>query len=193
MALCSGCPDLALGSLDEVWWSPLAQPTVRAWAQQEPVRLVEKGLGKGDAEREALACYGLFVPQTGKMLLRFVHGRPLSQVTCDFLAWIAEQFATQGKRALFLVWDNARWHTSKIVGQWIKAHNRHVKKGGGCRLVVCSLPSKGPWLNPIAPKWMHGKKAVAEPERVLSASELMERVCAYYQCEPLEPIAQALC
>ena len=64
---------------------------------------------------------------------------------------------------------------------------------GRCRLIVCRLPSKSPWLNPIEPKWVHGKRAVVEPARVLSMTELMQRVCAYYQCELTDPIAQPDC
>ena len=53
----------------------------------------------------------------------------------------------------------------------------------GARIVVCPLPSKSPWLNPIEPKWVHGKRAVAEPDRLLSAAELEARVYAYYGCK----------
>ena len=38
-------------------------------------------------------------------------------------------------------------------------------------------------LNPIEPKWVHGKRAVSEPDRLLSADELEARVYAYYGCE----------
>jgi hypothetical protein len=38
------------------------------------------------------------------------------------------------------------------------------------------------WLNPIEPKWVHGKRAVVEPNGVLSAKQLAERICAYYHC-----------
>lgn len=50
------------------------------------------------------------------------------------------------------------------------------------RILPCRLPSKSPWLNPIEPKWVHGKRAVMEPERVLPTQELAERVCAYDGC-----------
>jgi len=33
------------------------------------------------------------------------------------------------------------------------------------------------------PKWVHGKRAVAEADRLLSAAELEARVYAYYGCE----------
>ncbi len=57
------------------------------------------------------------------------------------------------------------------------------QSGEGVRIVACLLPSKSPWLNPIEPKWMHGKRAVLEPARVLSEQELADRVCADYGCE----------
>ncbi len=60
----------------------------------------------------------------------------------------------------------------------------------GCRLLVCGLPSKCPWLNPIEPRWAHGKRAVVEPERKLTGAELKQRLCAYYGCPLLNPLAQ---
>ena len=116
----------------------------------------------------------------------------LSTVTCAFLAWAAERLAAEGVRVLALIWDNAPWHISREVRGWIRQHNRQVKAEGGCRLLVCRLPSKSPWLNPIEPKWVHGKRAVAEPERKLAAAELKQRLCEHYQCPLLQPLAQQL-
>ena len=67
--------------------------------------------------------------------------------------------------------------------QWIKQHNREAKAKGGVRIIVAQLPVKSPWLNPIEPRWVHGKRAIIEPERKLTAQELIERVCAYYGCK----------
>ena len=117
------------------------------------------------------------------MWLRFVDGRPVSAVTIDFLTWCAQQAAAQGKRAVLLVWDNASWHDSQIVRTWLRAHNRQVKQTGqGVRLLACYLPVKSPWLNPIEPKWLHSKKKVVEPTRLLTADELAGRVCATLDC-----------
>ena len=55
---------------------------------------------------------------------------------------------------------------------------------------MCGLPVKAPWLNPIEPKWLHGKRAIVEPDRKLSADEVKQRVHQHYHCEPHEPIAQ---
>jgi transposase len=108
-------------------------------------------------------------------------------VTTRFLAWCTERLAAAGKTALLLGWDNAAWHVSKEVRTWIGAHNRRVRQtGAGVPLVPCRLPIKSPWLNPIEPKWMHGKRRVAEPDRLLSAHELATRVCAAFAC-PYEP------
>ena len=111
-------------------------------------------------------------------------GHPVSAVTIEFLAWCAAQLAAQGFTALLLIWDNASWHRSQAVRHRIRQHNQQVKRGAeGVRLVVCPLPSKSPWLNPIEPQWVHGKRAISEPDRLLSASELEARVYAYYGCE----------
>jgi len=62
------------------------------------------------------------LPQLHQMLLRFVCGRPVSAVTCLFLAWLTTYFAAQGKRALVRIWDNASWHISHEVRQGIRVH-----------------------------------------------------------------------
>ena len=155
----------------------------------EPKRLQEPGSDVG-TEAKALACYGLLRADTGEMMLRFVTGRPVGQVTEEFLAWACERLTAEGKRALLLVWDNAGWHVSRRVRAWIKGHNRRVKAEGGVRIVSCFLPVKAPWLNRIEPKWVHGKRAIIEPDRPLTTSEVIERVCGYYGCEQLDRIAQ---
>lgn len=185
--------DIAFGFADEVWWSRFTQPALHSWCAEQPLHLIEQVPPKNDPDRKALACYGLYLPQTNEMALRFVAGRPVSRMTCEYLIWLTTRLADQGKRALILIWDNASWHTSQIVRSWLKAHNRRVKQTGGCRLVVFHLPTKSPWLNAIEPKWVHGKRAIAEPDHLLSAAEVMQRVCAYYQCEQLEPLTHQDC
>ena len=81
-------------------------------------------------------------------------------MTEDYLGWVCERLKAEGKKALLLVWDNASWYVSGRVRAWIKAHNRQAKQEEGVRVVTCFLPVKSPWLNPIKPKWAHGKKAL---------------------------------
>jgi hypothetical protein len=202
-------PEWLLGFEDEVWWSRLACPTLHAWQDADhPLRLIEQTVARDDPDPKALACYGLLVRcwaepghRSEEMWLRFVDGRPVSAVTIAFLEWCAQQAHAQGKRAVLLVWDNASWHESQIVRTWLRAHNRQVKRSGqGVRLLACALPIKSPWLNPIEPKWLHGKKRVVEPARLLPADELAERVCAVFGCphhphlvapQPAVPLAMA--
>src|SRR5262249_37832484 len=126
-------------------------------------------------------------------LVRFVGGRPVSAVTCLCLAWLTTSLAAQGKRALVLMWENASWHISQEGRQWIRTPNRTVKSGGGCRFLLGRFPSKSPWLNPIEPKWVHGKRAVSEPVRTLAVAELMQRICAYDNCALEDLIVQEGC
>jgi hypothetical protein len=179
-----------LGFQDEVWWSRLARPGLHAWSEGEPMRLHEPPTDPTDRDPKALACYGILRADTGGMLLRFVQGRPVSQVTEEFLAWACDRLAAEGKRALLLIWDNAAWHVSARVRSWIKVHNRRAKAEGGVRIVACYLPVKAPWLNAIEPKWVHGKRAILEPDRKLSGDEVIQRVCRYYGCEQLERLEQ---
>jgi hypothetical protein len=76
------------------------------------------------------------------------------------------------------------------VRTWLKAHNQWVKRAGGCRLVLGQLPSKSPWLNRIEPKWVHGKRAIAEPTRTLTGEETRQRICDDYHYELFTPLAQ---
>lgn len=182
--------EFAFGFEDEVWWSRTAQPALHSWCDDQPLRLVEKKLAKGDSDGPAIACYGFYTPSDNQMLLRFVDGRPLSALTCLFLAWLAAHFTAKGKRALFLIWDNATWHNSMTVRAWVKEHNRLAKQNGTCRLIICRLPSKSPWLNPIEPKWLHGKRAIVEPVHTLTVAELVKRICDYYHCTLFDPLAK---
>ncbi len=139
----------AIGFLDEVWWSRFALPRMHAWQSEDlPVRLKEQVWKKDDPDPKALACYGILwqrgpaeEPIRDQMSLRFVTGRPVSDITTQFLQWGCDQLQAQGKTAWLLIWDNAPWHVSKLVRTWIREHNCQVKAEG-------TMASE-PWLNPI--------------------------------------------
>jgi transposase len=188
IALAKAHPEWVLGFEDETWWSRLAQPSMQAWRPEgQPLRLVEQQAPKGDSDPKALACYGLLLSGMSEakeeIWLRFVDGRPISCLTTQFLTWCCARLEAAGKKALLLIWDNASWHTSRKVRGWLREHNARVKHTGqGVRIVCCYLPTKSPWLNPIEPHWLHGKRRVAEAARRLSADELAERICASFGC-----------
>jgi hypothetical protein len=188
---------------DEVWWSRVAAPGCAAWTPAEaPLRLVEAAVPRG--EPKALACYGLLVrgqpaapdaadeaaaQAADELWLRFVDGRPLSAITTQFLTWAASRAAARGLRTLLWVWDNAPWHCSQEVRTAIRAHNQAAHRTGGVTIVPCWLPIKSPWLNPIEPKWTHGKRRVVEPARLLPAEELEARVYAALEATPTAHLA----
>jgi hypothetical protein len=168
---------------------------MQAWAPSgEPFRLVEREADSDEEDPKALACYGVYIPESAEeeaeseMLLRFVEGRPVSEVTTTFLEWVCQRLDDRGTDVWALVWDQASWHTSHKVQNWIRQHNKQVKKEGGVRILACQLPSKSPWLNPIEPKWLHGKRAICQPDGELRPEDVVERVHAYYDCKRTEPI-----
>ena len=182
-----------VGCQDETWWSRVACPALHAWSGAEPLRLVAQTAAKTAPDPKALACYGLLVRPSRdapeEVWLRFVDDRPVSPLTTQFLAWCGERLAATGITTLVLIWDNAPWHVSQEVRRWLRAHNQRAHREGGVRLVPCFLPTKSPWLNPIEPHWIHGKRRVVEPARLLTAAELEERVCAAFACPLTDHLA----
>ena len=185
-----------LGYQDETWWSRLKQPNLHSWcAEDAELRLQQLEREKDDTDPAALCCYGLLRADNAQMLLRFVEGRPVSQVTTDYLSWVSAELAQQGEQVLLLVWDNASWHVSKAVRAWLREHNRAARKAqqqgqAAVRIIAYWLPVKSPWLNAIEPQWVHGKQAIVEPTRKLTADEVRERVCSHFGCAPSEPLKQ---
>jgi hypothetical protein len=189
MAIAEADPETwAVGFEDECWWSRLALPTLNSWTDEgKPMRLVQKSVAKDDPDPKAISCYGLYLPGLEETWLRFVDGRSVSSVTTQFLSWCLEKLETLGKKVLLLIWDNASWHISKEVRRWLGKHNRGVKHGAkGVRIVSCFLPKQSPWLNSIEPKWVHAKRKVVEPDGLLGAYELADRVCGVFGCPHYE-------
>jgi transposase len=182
-----------VGFEDECWWSRAAQPNLHSFSEEgEPLRLVEQSLPKDDPDPKAISCYGLYMPELKLSWLRFVDGRPVSAITTQFLEWCCQKLEELGKKVLVLIWDNASWHISREVRRWIGKRNREVKNSGseaGVRIATCLLPKKSPWLNAMEPKWIHGKRKVVEPNALLGAYELAERVCAAFDCPHYEHLS----
>jgi transposase len=183
--LASKHPDWVLGFLDEVWWSRLARPSLRAWSAGDPLKMHVLARPEDDSDPVAVCCYGMLRQDTDKVMLRFVDGRPVGDVTAQFLAWLCEQLKAERKGRLIVIWDDASWHSGGPVSDWIAAHNRQVKRDGGVEIVLCPLPVKSPWLNNIETRWGPAKRAILEPDRLLTAQEVVARVCEHFGCELL--------
>jgi len=77
---------------------------------------------------------------------RFVEGRPVGDVTVQFLAWACDQLRAEEKTRLLVVWDVASWHAGRPVSDWIAEHAGRRSGTGGVQIVLCPLPVKSPWL-----------------------------------------------
>ena len=187
--LAEGSPDWVIGFEDETWWSRLVRPHLHAWsAKNQELRLYEVSVPKEDKTPKALACYGMLLRYQDEnekpceqIKLRFIEGHPVGETTKAFLEWSCERIEALGKKTLLLIWDNASWHISQEVEQWLGEHNRQVKEENkGIRIIKCPLPKKSPWLNPIEPHWVHGKRQIVEADRLLTPEEVVSRVYDYF-------------
>ena len=156
-------PDWVLGFADETWWSRLALPRLHAWTADEPLRLIEREVPRGTPTRRRQAATGCSAA-TPEGCCCGSSPDDREQVTEDFLDWACGVLAAEGKKALLLVWDNllARQSAGAELDQ---VHNGRAKRGGCADRGVPVAGEEVPWLNPIEPKWAHGKR-VAEPERM---------------------------
>jgi hypothetical protein len=57
------------------------------------------------------------------------------------------------------------------------------------RIISFPVPKKSPWLNTMEPKWVDGKRKVVEPDGLLTAYELADRVCGVFDCPHYEHLS----
>lgn len=74
----------------------------------------------------ALCCYSVLRADPAQMYLRFVGGRPVSQMTTDYLAWLAERLATAGQHVLLLMGPTPVGPSVNRVRDWLQEHNRRA-------------------------------------------------------------------
>jgi hypothetical protein len=180
--------DWVLGFVDEVWWSRLERPRLSAWTEGDgpPLKMQVLNAGPSDPDPIAICCYGILRKDTKKVIVRFAEDRPTGDITIQFLDWVCQVLCEEGKKKLIVVWDDASWHASGMVLQWIQEHNDHVTKEGGIEVDHFELPARSPWLNDIEHNYRYAKNCIAEPGRKLSAQETVDRVCEHFGC-PLLP------
>jgi transposase len=170
---------------DESWFHRFVQPHVQMWMDREqPVKLVQQTPPSGTKDK-AISCFGALCQELAELFLDFAQGYPNSEQMWAFIVKLLALARRLGRKVLVLIWDNAPWHTSKRIRQWIHWYNQAAKYTGDVRLLVFWLPTKSPWLNPIEPHWGHAKRHVCEPSGELETRELKQRICAYFGTQPL--------
>lgn len=159
---------------------------MKVWVERgQTFKLVEQERQAGDSEPKALACFGAVRDDRGDVYLYFCEGQPNSDETLAMMRGLVEVARREVKRYLIIRWDQASWHKSKRVETWVREHNRRAREEGDVRIMTWLLPTKSPWLNPMEPRWVHAKRAVAEPKGVLTKSSLRQRLCDHFRTKPL--------
>ena len=145
-------------------------PLRRQW---QPVG-EQRAVGVPEAN-ESFSLYGALDITGGTTITRaFKKGR--SDYTIQFLEGI--KMRTTGEVLLF--WDQATWHTSQQVTEWLDAHER---------IQSVLLPKRSPEVNPMEDLWRELKEQIAASlERSLGT--LLASCRGYF--EALSP-KQALC
>ena len=83
---------------------------------------MEQSVEKDAPDPKAICCYGLYVPEFEEVWPRFADGRQVSGITTRFLSWCSEKLEALGKKVWVLICDNASWHLSKEIREWIASH-----------------------------------------------------------------------
>jgi transposase len=157
------------------------------WADADhPLRLIQRPIPPKTPDK-AVSCFGALCQELGDIFLDFAPGYPDSEQMWWFIIKLLQLARQHGRKVWVLIWDNAPWHTSKRIREWIRLYNLAAKAVGEVRLLVFWLPRKSPWLNPIEPHWGHAKKHICEPSGDLATPELKRRVIAYFANRPSDP------
>ena len=103
---------------------------------------------ENDPDPDAIACYGFYRYDTRKITVRFVEGRPVADITIQFLEWLCGAVAKEGKKVLVVLVDNAGGHIAK-----------DLKVPDNVRLY--RLPPCTPELQPAEHLWPLVREALA--------------------------------
>jgi transposase len=66
-----------------------------------------------------------------------------------YLSWRAKECRERGIRRLYIVWDNASFHLSKALREWLGEHNEKAGREDSAIIELVPMPNKSPWLNLI--------------------------------------------
>lgn len=97
---------------------------------------------------DSITLYGAIELDSGDTFCTF-HEKGRSDYTIVYLEQLLENYPQQ---QILLIWDQATYHTSRAVEEWLAEHSR---------ITVMLLPRYAPELNPIEQIWRHLKDQVA--------------------------------
>jgi Integrase core domain. len=80
------------------------------------------------------------------------HARAYDKGRSDYTIQYLESLLEATTGEVLLIWDQAKWHTSKKVSQWLEKHDR---------IETHLLPVRSPETNPMEDLWRELKEQVA--------------------------------
>ena len=116
-------------------------------------------------QNDDLCLYGVLDLFTGQSFHAF-YDQGNSQATIAYLEQLLEQYPEQ---PILLIWDQARYHTSHMVEDWLAAHPR---------LTTMLLPKYAAELNPIEAIWRQLKDRVAA--NLNRSLEAIQEACDWF-------------
>jgi hypothetical protein len=98
------------------------------------------------------------------------------QEIAQLLAALVEKHPTE---TIYVAWDNANTHEDEEVDAVVQA--------AAGRLVLLSLPTSSPWLNPIEMLWHHFRREVTHCELFETMQALLVAAREFFDCSNLFP------
>lgn len=140
----------------------LLPPLRRMW-----MRKGEQVLVPTPPENDDVCLYGVLELNTGDTFCAF-HERGRSDFTIAYLQQLLENYP---ERPILLIWDQAKYHTSHAVEEWLAQQPR---------ITTMLLPKYAPELNPVEHIWRQLKNQVAA-NLTRSMTAIQEAVERFFQ------------
>ena len=167
---------------DECWFSRYAMPRLRSHGPRGERTRIPIREGPSAQPQKAVAVYGALTIPEKRICIQCVDQQPRSETTWNFLGCLVDYARRNHRRWLVVIWDNATFHKSQRLMEWIRQHNRAQSgRSDGVRIAPYRLPTRSPGLNPIEPHWLHCKRAVYSVATTPTPEQLKQSVRRYFE------------
>ena len=123
-------------------------------------------------KKKSVSFYGGISMNTGKVLAHQCDWQDSGE-TIKFLDEIKREY--EGRGEILLVWDNASWHKSKLIKQWLEDNPGIVR--------LMNFPPYSPDLNPSEHLWKEMRRYLSKNFEGRKFSETVDAACGYLKRE----------
>lgn len=121
-------------------------------------------------DKQSVSFYGGLSLKTKKVISHLCYWQN-SKETIKFLNLIKDKYKDKGK--ILLVWDNASWHKSKAIRQWLAKNNKTNW------LELLNFPPYSPELNPQERVWKALRKHLSTKVGLYTFKETIDQACHF--------------